>query len=106
MAKFLVQGCYTTDGLHGLMKDKASGRKAAVAAAVKSQKGKLEAMYFGVNGADIVMLIDAPDNVSAASLSVIAMSSGGADISVTPLLTVDELDTALAATVKYRAPGA
>lgn len=106
MAKYLVQGCYTNEGLHGLMKDKASGRKAAVAAAVKSIKGKMDGLYFGVNGVDIVMLVDAPDNVSVAGLMALVMSTGAVDLSVTPLLTVDEMDSALATAVKYRAPGA
>ena len=87
------------------MKDKASGRKAAVAAAVKSVKGKMDCLYFGVNGADIVMIVDAPDHAAVASLSVTAMASGAADMVVTPLLTVDELDAALAVVPKYRAPG-
>lgn len=105
MPKYLVQGCYTTEGLNGLLKDKASGRKAAVQAAVKSMKAKLECLYFGVNGSDIVMLVDAPDNVSVTSLTVTVMSSGAVDLVVTPLLTVEEMDAALAMSPKYRAPG-
>ena len=46
MPKYLVQAAYTAEGRKGLMKDKASGRKAAVAAALKAVKGKLEAFYF------------------------------------------------------------
>lgn len=105
MAKYLIQGSYSVEGLNGLLKDKASGRKSAVQAAVKSIKGKVDSLYFGVNGADIVMIVDAPDNVSVASLAVTAMASGGVDMMITPLLTVDELDTALAMSPKYRAPG-
>jgi hypothetical protein len=30
MPKYLIQGTYTPEGVKGLMKDKASGRKAAV----------------------------------------------------------------------------
>ena len=33
MAKYLISGSYTTDGLKGLQKDKASGRRQAVSAA-------------------------------------------------------------------------
>jgi hypothetical protein len=40
MPKYLIQGRYTPEGLKGLAKDKASGRKAAVQAAIKSLKGK------------------------------------------------------------------
>lgn len=105
MPKYLVQGCYTPDGLNGLLKEKASGRKSAVMAAVKSVKGKMDCLYFGANGSDIVMIVDAPDNVSVASLTVTVMSSGAVDLIVTPLLTVDEMDAALTMSPKYRAPG-
>jgi uncharacterized protein with GYD domain len=105
MPKYLVQGCYTTEGLNGLLKDKASGRKAAVQSAVKSVKGKMDSLYFGANGSDIVMIVDAPDNVSVASLTVTVMSTGAVDLMVTPLLTIEEMDAALAMSPKYRAPG-
>jgi hypothetical protein len=36
MAKFLVQATYTAEGLRGLQKDKASGRREAITKAVKS----------------------------------------------------------------------
>lgn len=105
MPKFLVQGFYTAEGLQGLMKDKASGRKAAVQAAVKSVKAKMESLHFGVSGSEFVMILDAPDNAAVAALSVTVVASGAVDLNVTPLLTVDELDTALGLATKYRAPG-
>ena len=46
MAKYLVEASYSADGLKGLMKDKGSGRLAAVKKAVSSVGGKLECMYF------------------------------------------------------------
>ena len=42
MAKYLVEASYTAEGLKGLQKEKASGRKAAVAEALKGLGGKLE----------------------------------------------------------------
>jgi len=36
MPKYLVQASYTSDGLRGLQKDKASGRRTAVATAVEA----------------------------------------------------------------------
>ncbi len=106
MPKYLVQGRYTAAGLNGLLKDKASGRKAAVQAAVKSVKGKMDSLYFGSTGMDVVMIIDVPDSAAAAALSVTVGASGSIDLTVTPLLTVDELDAALGVVTKYRAPGA
>lgn len=105
MPKYLIQASYSADGLMGLMKDKASGRKAATAAAIKALKGKVESFYFTFGDSDVVMIVDAPDNATVAALSITAASTGLVHISTTPLLTVEEMDTALAAPVKYKAPG-
>ena len=42
MPKYLIQASYTAEGLKGLAKDKASGRKAAVQAAMKAVKARLD----------------------------------------------------------------
>ena len=105
MAKYLIQGRYTAEGLKGLSKEKASGRKAAVQAAVKAMKGKLESMYFSFGADDVVLIVDAPDNVSVAALSIVVGAAGMIDLRTTPLLTVDEIDQALELPTKYRAPG-
>jgi len=76
-----------------------------VQAAIQSMKAKMECLYFGANGSDIVMLVDAPDNISVASLTVTVMSTGAVDLMVTSLLTVEEMDAALTMSPKYRAPG-
>ena len=105
MPKYLIQASYTADGLKGLAKDKASGRKAAVQSAMKQIKGKVESFYFAFGSDDVVMIVDVPDNIAAAALSLSAGSSGLVHIKTTPLLTVDEVDQALALPSKYRAPG-
>jgi uncharacterized protein with GYD domain len=106
MPKYLIQASYTAEGLQGLAKDKATGRKAAVQAAMKSLKGKLECMYFAFGADDAVLIVDAPDNVSAAAVALHASMSGLVRVRTTPLLTAEEVDQALALPAKYRAPGA
>jgi uncharacterized protein with GYD domain len=106
MPKYLLQASYTVEGIQGLKKDKASGRKAAVQAAVKSAGGKLEAFYFAFGADDVVLIVDLPDNVAAAAVATTTAASGAVRIRTTPLLTVDEMDKALEAKAKYRAPGA
>lgn len=106
MPKYLIQASYTAEGLKGLAKDTAAGRKAAVSAAMKAVKGKLECFYFALGADDAVLIVDAPDNVSAAAIALHAASSGMVTIKTTPLLTVDEVDQALKLPAKYRAPGA
>lgn len=68
MPKYLIQGSYTPEGLKGLAKDTASGRKAAVQSAMKSVKGKLESVYFALGSDDVVVIADAPDNIAIAAL--------------------------------------
>jgi len=106
MPKYLIQAAYTAEGLKGLAKDKASGRKAAVQAAMKAVKGKIDSMYFSFGADDVFLVVDAPDNIAVASISLTAGATGLVNIRVTPLLTVEEVDQALALPNKYRAPGA
>src|SRR6266536_1433404 len=64
MAKFLITASYTSDGLKGLQKDKASGRRDAVRQACESVGGKLECMYYAFGDDDVVIIADLPDNVT------------------------------------------
>lgn len=105
MPKFLIQATYTAEGLKGLVADKASGRKAAVQAAMKAVKGKIDSMYFSFGAEDVFLVVDAPDNIAIASLSLNAGASGLVNIRVTPLLTVEEVDQAIALPNNYRPPG-
>jgi len=106
MPKFLLEATYTPEGMRGLVKDKASGRKAAIAQAIKKLGGKLDAIYFCLGENDVVLVADLPDHVSAAALGCTAGASGTVRTKTTALLTVEEADAALSKTVDYRAPGA
>jgi len=105
MAKYLVSGCYTADGLKGLQKDKASGRRQAVTAAIESLGGRLECAYFALGEYDVYLIADLPDNVSVAALAITASASGLVRTRTIPLMTIEEVDQALAKTINYRAPG-
>jgi uncharacterized protein with GYD domain len=105
MPKYLVQASYTAQGLQGLIKDAASGRKAAIQKAVKSLGGKLETMYYAFGKDDVILIADVPGNTAAAALALAAGSSGLVRIRTTPLLTIEEADEAIALKSKYRAPG-
>ena len=93
-------------GVQGAGQDKPSGRKAAVAQAVKKLGGKLDAIYFCLGENDVILIVDLPDHVSAAAPGCSACASGMARTKTTALLTVDEADEALSKPVSYRAPGA
>jgi len=105
MPKYLIQASYSAEGLKGLHKDKASGRKAAVSQAVEGLGGRIESVYYTFGDQDAVLVLDLPDNVSAAALSLAISASGLVRTKTTPLLTVEETDKALQKSVTYRAPG-
>ena len=66
MPKYLIQSSYTTEGIHGLAGDSASGRRADVQAAVQAVGGKVEAFYYAFGADDTIIILDLPDNVTAA----------------------------------------
>ena len=105
MPKYLIQASYTAEGLKGLQKDKASGRRTAVASAAEALGGKLESVYYTFGDDDVIVLLDMPDNVSISALSLAVSASGLVRTKTTSLLTVDDVDKALAKSISYRAPG-
>jgi uncharacterized protein with GYD domain len=106
MAKYLIEASYTAEGLQGLQKDKASGRKQAVTKVVESLDGKLEAMYFALGERDVVIIAELPDIISIAALSLGVSATGLVRTKTTALLSVEETDRALAKKHNYRGPGA
>jgi len=106
MAKYLVAASYTAEGLRGLQKDKASGRKQAILKLMEGIGGKVDAVYYALGEHDVLLIVDVPDTITAAALSITVSSSGLVRTKTTALLTVEEADRALEKKVSYRAPGA
>jgi uncharacterized protein with GYD domain len=106
MAKFLVSGSYGPEGVKGLIKDRASGRVASVTKMIEGLGGKVEAFYYAFGETDVFVVVDVPDAATAAALSMAVNASGAVRTSLTPLLTVEEVDAACKKAVGYKAPGA
>jgi uncharacterized protein with GYD domain len=105
MPKYLIQATYTTEGIQGLVKDSASGRRADVQSAVKALGGKVDAFYYAFGADDVITILDLPDNVAAAAMALTTSGSGAVHVRTTPLLTVEDVDKALEIKMQYRAPG-
>jgi uncharacterized protein with GYD domain len=105
MPKYLIQASYTTEGLKGLHKDKAAGRRESVSHTIAALGGKLEAMYYAFGEDDVVVLLEMPDNASMSALSLAVSASGLVRTRTTALMSVEETDQALGKHVDYRAPG-
>jgi uncharacterized protein with GYD domain len=105
MGKYLVEATYTAEGVQGVLADGGSGRVASVAAAVEGLGGSVESFYFVFGKSDAVVVVDLPDNVTAAALSLAVGASGKASTHVRVLLTPEELDAAAQKHPDYRPPG-
>ena len=67
--------------------------------------GGLEAFYYAFGQDDGIAIYDLPDNVTAAALSVAANAAGQVHLSITPLMTPEEMDKAIEQSSKYHPPG-
>ena len=105
MPKYMVQASYTVEGLRGLQKDKATGRRDAVGQSVAALGGRLESYHFALGDHDVVAIVDLPDMVTITALVMAISATGLARTKTTALLTVEEADRALQTSVAYRGPG-
>jgi uncharacterized protein with GYD domain len=105
MARYLFQGTYSREGAQGLLRDGGTKRRAAVESLIVSLGGQLEAFYYGFGDTDLFMIVELPDNVAAASASLIVVASGAGSWRTTVLLAAEEMDRVAQSGVTYRAPG-
>jgi len=105
MAKYLVQGSYTVEGIKGVLKEGGTGRREAVSTALKALGGKVESIYYAFGDTDVYVIVDAPDNVTMAALAMGIAATGTIALKTTVLLTVEEIDQASKKTLSYRPAG-
>jgi len=105
MPKYLSRTSYTAQGLKGLLKDGGTKRKQEMERFAESLGGKLEAFYYAFGDDDLFAIWDLPDNVNAASASLMVNASGLAKAKVTVLLTPEEVDRAAKTRVDFSPPG-
>ena len=105
MPKYLFYGSYTPEGFEGLMEEGGSKRIEAAKQALGSVGGKLEAFYFSFGEHDFYILVDLPDNVTTAAVTLAGNVSGMFSIKGVALLTAEEMDAVIGKSVDFRAPG-
>jgi uncharacterized protein with GYD domain len=90
MPSYLVQVAYTPEATAALMK-KPHDRSAVVGKAVEKLGGTLKGAWLCFGDYDTVVVVDMPDNVSAAAFAL-AIGAGGSckAVKTTPLLSVEE----------------
>ncbi|TML91840.1 MAG: GYD domain-containing protein [Actinobacteria bacterium] len=105
MAKYLITASYSAEGMKGVISKGGSARRDAVAKAVADVGGQVESFHFAFGDDDAFVIVDLPDNVSAAAIGMAVGASGAATTKTVVLLTPEEIDRAAQTQVSYRAPG-
>ena len=106
MRKYLIRGAYNAEGTQGLLQEGGSGRKRAIEQMLAALGGTVESFYYALGEQDVYLVIELPDDVSAAAVGLRVNAAGLVRISLTVLLTPAEVDEAAKKSVAYRAPGA
>ena len=90
MATYLVQVAYSSDSWAKLVKNP-QDRISIVAETAKKLGGKLSNGWMSFGDYDAVVILDMPDNVSAAAFAI-AIGAGGAckSLKTTPLLSFED----------------
>ena len=106
MPKFLIEASYTADGAKGVQSAGGASRRDAVAKLAEGLGGSLESFHFAFGDSDAYVIVDLPDNESAAAVALTVNASGAVTTKTVVLLTPDEVDEAAKRSVDYRPPGA
>jgi len=75
MARYIITGSYTSQGLKGMMA-RPSDRAAETAALVEAAGGKMEAYFITTGDTDFLMVIQAPDGANMLQGIIVAGSTG------------------------------
>jgi uncharacterized protein with GYD domain len=95
MPSFMVQVSYTSEAVAALVK-KPQDRSSVVGKAVAKLGGSVTGAWLTFGDYDTVVILDLPDNVSAAAFAL-AIAAGGSckSIKTTPLLSVEDGQAAM-----------
>lgn len=105
MPKYLVQASYSAEGAKGLLKEGGTSRRAAIEKLAASVGGSIEVFYWAFGETDVYLILDLPDNASAAAIALTVAASGAVALKTTVLMTPEEVDAAAKKAPSYRPPG-
>jgi uncharacterized protein with GYD domain len=105
VAKYLVKASYTAEGGKGVQDAGGTSRRDVVAKMAEGLGGSLESFYFAFGETDAYVVLDLPDNRTAAAASLTVNASGTVTSEVVVLLTPEDIDAAAKLSVDYRPPG-
>lgn len=104
MPRYMVSGTYNDDGMKGLLKEGGTARRDACAKLCAELGGHLEAAYFAFGQDDAHVIVELPDNATAAAVSLVINAAGVGRATTTVLLSPEEIDEATRTSIDYRPP--
>jgi uncharacterized protein with GYD domain len=108
MPIYMYQGSYTSDAWKAQVKNPLN-RIEQVRPMIEGQGGRILGAYYAFGEYDLVLILEAPDNVSMSALALAAAAGGAIKASkTTVLLSIEEGIEAMgrAGGAGYRPPGA
>jgi len=105
MPKYLMQATFTAEGARGLATEGGTSRRKTIEALMEAHGGTLDAFYFAFGATDVFLIVDLPDNATAAAVALAVSGSGAVGVETTVLLTPEDVDAAVAIEVDFRPPG-
>ena len=103
--KYLFQASLSREGVMGTLKEGGSSRRAEITKETENMGGTVETFYYAFGATDSYVIVDLPDNETAAAMALAVSGSGAGSVTTTILLTPEEIDAAAQKTVHYRPPG-
>ena len=107
MPHYMFQASYSAQAISGLISS-GEDRSSAITSLVEAIGGKVESFYQCFGDYDALLILEVPDSVSMAALSMVAGASGAVtNIKTTVLIPISEGVEAArkAAGISYRPPG-
>ena len=105
MPSFMMQLKYTGETMNALMK-RPTDRTEVIRKLMDKLGGSLVGAWYSFGEYDAVIVVDLPDNVSAAACAVAVAASGGFKTTTTPLIGMEEGMAAMkmAGKLNYKPP--
>jgi uncharacterized protein with GYD domain len=104
MPNYLAVASYTPEGLKALLKTGGTARRAAVEKMLESLDGHLKAFYFAFGENDAYLIVDLPNNLAAAAISLAVAAAGAVRTKTIVLLTPEEMDQVAERPAEYEPP--
>ena len=105
MSRYLIEVNYTPEGLKGVLAKGGTARREMIDKMLAEVGGTVESFDFAFGANDAFLIIDAPDQVTVAAITMMVGAAGAATCRTTVLLSPEDIDRAAGVKATYRPPG-